>query len=177
VINVRQTIADDLPGILAITNAEIEHGYAHFGTEPLELEDVARDFAAAAGRYPWVTGEAAGGVVGFARAYPWKPRGGYAWSAEIGVYVLASHRGRGAGRALYAELFPRLRGAGLRCVLAGISLPNAASVRLHESFGMKRVGTLTRVGFKLGVWRDVGYWQLVWGEAHEPPGKPAGFLV
>ena len=54
-------------------------------------------------------------------------------------------------------------------VLAGIGQPNPASVRLHEAFGFRRVGTLPRIGWKLGKWHDVGYWALNFGEPDEPP--------
>ena len=174
---IRETLAADLPSILAITNREIEHHVAHFGTQPILVEELTREFESARGRYPWVSCDINGVVAGFAKAYPWKPRGAYAWSAEIGVYIAPPHQGRGVGRALYAELFPRIKAAGMRSIIAGIALPNPASVRLHEAFGMKHVGTFTRIGFKHGQWHDVGYWQLVYGEAHEPPGGPAGFLV
>ena len=32
---------------------------------------------------------------------------------------------------------------------AGITLPNPASVALHEAIGMRRIGVYERVGFKL----------------------------
>jgi len=49
-------------------------------------------------------------------------------------------------------------------VIAGISLPNEASVKLHEKFGMKQVAHLKEVGFKFGEWVDTGYWEIIINE-------------
>lgn len=174
---IRHAAAADLDAILAITNREILFGEAHMGVAPLAPDDLAREFAAAAAGpraiwpeiadapaiYPWLVADIAGtGVVGFAKASPWKLRGGYAHSTEIGVYISPPHQRRGLARALYAVLLPALRDAGFRCVLAGIAMPNDASVRLHESFGMRHNGTLPCVARKHGRARDVGYWCMTY---------------
>lgn len=179
-MRVRVAEAGDVGAISAILNREIAEGVAHFGARRGDVSEVAKDFDAAqrgvrfesendaacpsfVARYPWlvaVEADATGSeaVIGFARAGAWKTREAYAWATEIGVYIRPEFQGRGAGKALYAELFPRLKAAGFRCIVAGIALPNDASVKLHEAFGMKHAGTLPRIGFKFGVWRDVGYW-------------------
>ena len=126
-------------------------------------------FEGESARYPWVVAAAGADVVGFARASPWKSRGAYAWTVEMGVYVCAAARGAGVGRALYDALVPMLREAGFHTALAGIALPNDASVRLHESIGMRAAGVLPSVGYKLGAWRDVGYWAMRLAEG-APPG-------
>lgn len=167
-IIVRAATEADLPAILARTNEEIAGGFSHFGTEPIAIEGLADQFRRESSRYPWLV--ATGGrkaFLGFAKAGPWKSRGAYAWTVEIGVYVDPGARGRGVGRALYDDLLPKLRAAGFRTVIAGIALPNEASVRLHEAVGMRPAGVLPKVGFKFGAWRDVGYWTLHWDEARE----------
>jgi phosphinothricin acetyltransferase len=108
-------------------------------------------------------------IAGFAKASPWKGRCAYAHSAETTVYLAADARGRGVGRALYEKLFAMLRAQGFRTLLAGITLPNEPSVRLHESMGMKRIALLERVGWKFDRWHDVGYWQVHLGESDEAP--------
>lgn len=92
---------------------------------------------------------------------PWKPRTGYRFSAEITIYLAPGHTGRGIGRALYAQLFPRLEALDIHAVMAGIALPNAASAALHEAFGLRKVAHFAEVGFKQDRWIDVGYWQRV----------------
>lgn len=164
-INVRAATEADLPAILARTNEEIAGGFSHFGTEPIAIEGLADQFRREASRFPWLVAlDGRAGFLGFAKAGPWKSRGAYAWTVEIGVYVDTSARGRGVGRALYDDLLPRLRAAGFRTVIAGIALPNDASVRLHEAVGMRPAGVLPRVGFKFNAWRDVGYWTLHWDD-------------
>lgn len=155
---VRPATVADLASIADIENREIAENWAHFGTESVSLDETQRAFDAAKHRYLWLVAEVESKVVGFARAGPWKTRGGYRWTCEIGVYVSPEFHGQGVGKALYAELFPALEQAGLKSIIAGIALPNPASVRLHEAFGMKHIGTFPECGFKFDRWIDVGYW-------------------
>ena len=101
-----------------------------------------------------------GCVVGYAYAGEHRSRAGYRWSVDISVYVDPAAQRRGIGRALYADLLPILRRQGFVNAYAGIGLPNPASVRLHESIGMTRVGVYERVGWKLGRWVDVAWYHL-----------------
>jgi phosphinothricin acetyltransferase len=107
---------------------------------------------------PWLVAEDER-VLGFAYAGRWRGRCAYRFSAEITVYMDERATGRGLGSRLLTELFERLRAAGMHSVLAGIALPNEASVALHEKMGMEKVAHFGQVGFKLGRWIDVGYWQ------------------
>jgi L-amino acid N-acyltransferase YncA len=159
---VRAATEADLPGMIEIENREIAEGLAHFGTEPVTLEQVRNSFGAAQGRHPWFVAAEGELIVGFARSGSHKVRESYRWTVEIGVYVRPEYQGQGVGNSLYASLFPALKEAGIRTVIAGIALPNPASVKLHESFGMEPVGTFPKVGFKRGHWIDVGYWALHW---------------
>jgi phosphinothricin acetyltransferase len=117
-------------------------------------------------RYPWLVCEREpdGEMLGYAYAGPHSERTAYQWSANVSVYVNASGRRMGVGRALYTALFELLRRQNIVNVHAGIALPNAASVGLHESMGMTPVGVYHRVGYKFGAWHDVGWWELALGE-------------
>ena len=157
---VRPATIDDLPGIVEMENREIAENFAHFGQSPVTLEQCRAAFDAALGRYPWFVAVEDDVVVGFARCSAWKARESYRFTTEIGVYVRPDRQGQGIGKKLYEHLFPAMRECGLKTILAGIAQPNPASNRLHESFGMKYVGTLPNVGFKFGEWRSVGYWAL-----------------
>jgi L-amino acid N-acyltransferase YncA len=137
---------------------------------PTEAEFRARIESYAA-THAWLVAELDGAVVGYAYACTFNPRPVYRWSASVSVYVGADQRGRGVGRALYGELFDRLRRRGFRMACAGITLPNQASVALHESFGFHSVGVLREIGWKRGGWHDVGWWQLELAAAAE--GAPA----
>ncbi len=159
------TIRDADPDRDAATCAAI---YApSVADNPISFEERAPDAAEMAARirriqatHPWLVAERGGEVVGYAYACPHRQRTAYRWSVDVSVYVAAGQVGQGIGRALYRELFQRLRAQRFRMAFAGITLPNAASVALHESLGFAQVGTMREVGWKLGGWRDVGWFQL-----------------
>jgi phosphinothricin acetyltransferase len=155
---VRPADSSDCAAIATIENYAVETNFAHFGTSPVSPEATAQAFELAENRFPWFVKEIDGKVVGFARAGTWKVREGYHWTTEVGVYLNPEAQGRGFGRELYEALFPRLEEIGFHAIVAGIALPNEPSVRLHEAMGMHHVGTFPEMGFKLGAWRDVGYW-------------------
>lgn len=110
--------------------------------------------------HAWIVAERDGEVVGWASAGPHRERAAYRWAADVAIYVDSEHRGGGTGRALYEALFDILREQGIRTVCAGITLPNDASVGLHEALGFEHVGVFRSIGYKGGAWRDVGWWQL-----------------
>ena len=115
-------------------------------------------------RLPWLVADDRGQVTGYAYAGKWKGRCAYRFSVESGIYLDPACTGRGIGAALYRALLARLAPLGVRVVIAGISLPNPASVALHERLGFEPAGRFREVGFKFGRWIDVGYWQAVLGE-------------
>lgn len=138
--------------------------------DPAEFERRIRDYA---DTHAWLVAERGGDVLGYAYACEFNPRPAYRWSAGVSVYVAAEERGRGVGRALYADLFERLRRQGFRMACAGITLPNEASVRLHEGLGFEPVGVYREIGWKGGEWYDVGWWQLELVPAADgPPPEP-----
>ena len=144
-----------------------------FEDVPPDGADFARRIEATSARYPWLVAEEAGELAGFAYASPHRDRAAYRWAAEAAVYVGESHRGRGVGKRLYAALFALLAEQGIRTVCAGVTLPNPASVALHESLGFEPVGVYRRIGYKQGRWHDVGWWQLeLPADAEDPPREP-----
>ena len=116
--------------------------------------------------HEWLVAEVDGVVRGYAYAAPWHARRGYRTSCEITVYLAHDAIGQGHGSALYRTLFAGLEARGMHVVMAGIGLPNAASVALHEKFGMTKVAHYAEIGAKFGRWVDVGWWQRIF------PGAP-----
>jgi len=110
--------------------------------------------------HPWLVFEADGRVVGYAYASKLRPRAAYRWTAEVTIYLAASHRGAGIGRRLYTELLERLRRQGFHMACGGVALPNEASVGLHRALGFEPVGVYRQVGWKAGAWHDVSWWQM-----------------
>jgi L-amino acid N-acyltransferase YncA len=123
-------------------------------------------------RTPWLVAVADGGVVGYAYAGPHRERAGYRWSVDVSAYVAPAWQGRRVGRALYDALLPMLSSQRFVNVYAGIALPNPASVALHESIGMRRIGVYERVGYKFGAWHDVAWYGMTVAERTEPPAEP-----
>jgi phosphinothricin acetyltransferase len=168
--DIRPATSDDLAAILAISNWAAEQTAANFAIEPETLETWQRDWRETHERFPWLVADDDGGTVtGFAKASPWKGRCAYNWSAETSVYVHPDHHGRGLGGALYQKLVFILKAQGYRTLLGGITVPNPASVRLHEALGYRRVALLEQVGWKFGRWHDVGYWELRLQPDDAPP--------
>lgn len=123
-------------------------------------------------RFPWIVCDRVGAVLGYAYAGPHRDRAAYQWSVEVSVYVGADARRSGVGSALYTSLLALLRLQGFHNAYAGVTLPNAASVGLHESLGFRAVGVYRRVGHKLGIWHDVGWWWLAIGDHASSPSPP-----
>jgi len=131
-----------------------------FEEEVPTLEEFSQRIRAYTRTHPWLVFEAPEGIAGYAYASQHRSRAAYRWAADVTVYVAPSRHRGGVGRQLYQELFDRLRKRGFHVACAGITLPNPASVGLHEALGFKPVGTYPRIGWKAGAWHDVGWWQL-----------------
>lgn len=143
-----------------------------FETIPPTAEEMARRIATAQAGHAWLVLEDGGEVVGYAYGGPYKQRAAYRWSCEVSVYLAGDRRRRGGGRTLYEALFDRLAARGYRMAVAGMTLPNEASVGLHRALGFEPVGTWRRIGWKHGVWHDVAWVQRSLGDASDPPAEP-----
>jgi L-amino acid N-acyltransferase YncA len=119
---------------------------------------MARRIADYGASHGWLVAETGGHVAGYAYGSAHRSRAAYASSCDVAVYVDPAHARRGIGRALYDALLPLLA-ARYHAAYAGIALPNEASVGLHEAMGFTLVGIYREVGWKMGGWRDVGWWQ------------------
>lgn len=157
---IRDIQASDMEAVTRIYNHYITHTTVSFEEAPVTARDMqARVDGVLASGFPWLVLEDGNGVAGYAYANVWNRRSAYRYTAEITVYLEPEATGRGGGTRLYGVLFDRLGKLGIRTVIGGIGLPNAASVALHEKMGLEKVAHFARVGYKFGQWLDVGYWQ------------------
>jgi L-amino acid N-acyltransferase YncA len=152
----------------------VEGSPASFEVDPPSAAEMAKRIEVTSERHPWLVLERSGAVVGFAYGSQHRSRAAYRWTADVTVYIDQAHLRTGAGRELYEALLDLLRRQRIRVVCAGITLPNDASVGLHEALGFEPVGVYRNVGWKAGVWYDVGWWQLDLGTPGEPPAEPLG---
>lgn len=158
---IRSAQSDDAEELARIYNHYITRTCVTFETEEISAGDMAsRIGEAAAQSLPYLVAELDSELVGFAYASRWKGRCAYRYSVESTIYLDPTRTGNGTGTALYAALLDEIREIGMHAVIGGISLPNPASVRLHEKLGFRKAGHFDQVGFKFDQWVDVGYWQL-----------------
>jgi phosphinothricin acetyltransferase len=168
-MQIRVATAADAPALRCIYAPIVESTAISFEVEVPSVSEMTDRILDRQPAYPWLVAEAAGSIIGYAYAGKFAPRAAYGWSVETSIYVSEKARGRGTGKTLYAALFEILTLQGYRCAMAGITLPNAPSVGLHEESGFSLVGVYRAVGWKLGSWHDVGWWEKV---LRAPTGAP-----
>jgi L-amino acid N-acyltransferase YncA len=169
---IRFATPDDAAGVLAIYAPYCESSYVSFEIVAPSESQMRERIARISAEFPWLVCDVDGHVAGYAYASRHRERAAYRWSVDVAVYVSEKHRRCNVGRALYASLFEILREQGFVRAYAGITLPNPASVGLHESVGFTQVGIFRAEGFKLGQWRDVGWWEMALRPQDDNPPEP-----
>jgi L-amino acid N-acyltransferase YncA len=173
----RVALPDDAEAILAIYTPIVRETAISFEVEPPTCGEMQERIATTLRHLPWLVGERQGEVLGYVYASPHRARAAYQWSVDVSVYIHTQARRSGMGRALYHALFALLSLQGLYQCFAGITLPNPASVGLHEALGFQPVGVYQAVGYKLGGWHDVGWWQRALQPRPSLPTPPTAFGV
>ncbi len=184
---------EDAQAIRDIYAPFVEETAIAFRTDPPTTAAVADDIETTTETYPWLVVEridegsdpesdagtvdesGSGTVIGYAAANRLRGTGAYRWTVEPSVYVADGHRGSGVGSTLYAALLRVLRAQGFVTVYAVTTLPNPASVALHERFDFDPVGTFPAVGYKHGEWHDVRWWHRTLGDRPADPDPPVPF--
>lgn len=169
---VRAASVQDAAACAAIYQPYVTGTAITFETEPPTAGEMARRIEVALQTHAWLVLEEEGRVVGYAYATSFKERPAYRWACEVSVYLESGRRRTGGGKALYEALLARLAERGFRIAAAGMTLPNEASVGLHEAMGFQPVGTYRRIGYKLGAWHDVAWTQRVLGVDDGEPSEP-----
>lgn len=163
----------DAEAIAAIYAPNVTRSVISFETAAPSAEEMRQRIATIQSTHPWLVCERDGEVLGYVYGSGHRTRAAYQWSAEVTAYVHAQARRTGVARALYTSLFAILRLQGFYNAYAGITLPNAGSVGLHEAMGFALVGVYRGVGYKFGAWHDVGWWSLdLLEKADAPPPPP-----
>ncbi|MHC4955429.1 MAG: arsinothricin resistance N-acetyltransferase ArsN1 family B [Planctomycetota bacterium] len=159
-LSVRTATDADASAMAEIYAPLVRDTATSFELEPPDEAEFRNRMAETLPDLPWLVCERENAVIGYAYAGLHRKRAAYRWTAEVSVYVRADARRAGVARTLYEKLFADLLARGYCTLLAGVTLPNPASVALHESLGFTPVGVYREVGYKLGAWHDVGWWQL-----------------
>ncbi|MDX2546760.1 GNAT family N-acetyltransferase [Streptomyces sp. WI04-05B] len=162
-VQVRPGVEDDLEGLTELYNHYVRNTPTTFDTKIFTPEE----------RRPWLLSYPQDGphrlmvatdvdsqrILGYATSGSFRAKPAYGTTVEVTVYLAPDAGGRGVGTLLYTALFEALAGEDVHRALAGIVPPNEASVRLHERFGFRYVGTYREVGRKFGR-----YWDVAWYE-------------
>ena len=160
-MNIRPVNLTDDAQIAEVYNYYIQKTHHTFETEPLSAEEMQKRITEITADYSYLVAEEYGEIYGYAYATQFKLRQAYAFSAEVSIYVKNAAKQKGIGTELYMQLFDELADTDIHAIVAGISLPNDASVRFHEKLGFSKVAHFREVGYKLGRWVDVGYWEFI----------------
>src|SRR6185503_5378327 len=154
-VRIRRATADDAAAIASIYAPYVAASVVSFETEAPDEAEMRSRIEALGDLYPWLVACAEdGSILGYAYGCAFRSRPAYRFSVETTVYVADGAHRRGIGSLLYRELLPVLEAQGFTQAIGAITLPNDASVALHESLGFVRAGTYEKVGFKLDGWRS-----------------------
>ena len=162
-MDIRRALPADLPAVAAIYGREALEGHATFDLEPRPIEVWQEKLAARGPGEHFLVAEHEGAVIGHAGSTPYRPKPAYLHTRETWVYVASGHQGLGTGRALYDALLALLAHDGVHLVVAGVALPNPASLALHLACGFEEVGTMRGAGRKYDRWIDLTWLQKVLG--------------
>lgn len=168
----RPVRAGDAARLLEVYAPYVTNTAVTFEYEVPTPEEFGARVRAISADYPYLVCEADGVVRGYAYAHRQMERAAYQWNAELSIYLAREARGAGLGTSLYGALLALLERMGVRNAYGGVTLPNAASQRLHEKLGFALSGVWRHSGYKLGAWRDVGWFERPLGVA-EADAKPA----
>ncbi|MFM9936141.1 MAG: arsinothricin resistance N-acetyltransferase ArsN1 family B [Novosphingobium sp.] len=158
-LTIRPARADDAAACAAIYRPFVAESWVSFELEPPDAAEMAARIARYGASHVWLVAERGGAVIGYAYGSPHRERAAYTSSCDVAIYVGSGCARSGVGRALYNQLLGLLKAQGLHAAFAGIALPNPASIALHEACGFTPLGIYREVGWKMGRWSDVGWWQ------------------
>jgi L-amino acid N-acyltransferase YncA len=174
---IRLATPEDAAAILAIYAPIVRDTAISFEVEPPTCVEMAARIATTLQHLPWLVCDRQGEILGYVYASAHRARAAYQWSVDVTVYIHPAARRSGIGRALYTALFAFLALQGFFQCFAGITLPNPASIGLHASLGFQAIGIYRHVGYKLGAWHDVGWWQRALQPCQHQPAPPTAFAM
>ena len=172
-MKIRRATADDAAAIASIYAPYVRASVVSFEMEAPDEAKMRDRIAALGDLYPWLVAcDEDGAMLGYAYGCAFRTRPAYRFTVETTVYVADGAHRRGIGSLLYGALLALLEAQGFTQAIGAITIPNEASIRLHEALGFVRAGTYEKVGFKLGEWRSVGLWQRPLAPMASRPEEP-----
>ncbi len=169
---VRFAVKEDAAAILRIYETYIKNTTVTFEIEVPTVSAFEERMERITAQFPWLVCEIDGEVVGYAYASMHGERAAYRWSADLSVYIDERYHRRGIAASLYEAVQTLLREQGYYTVYAGVSTPNPKSEAFHTAMGFRNLGEFKNVGYKLGQWCGVAWYELPLSEYGEVPGEP-----
>lgn len=158
---IRKVTKGDAPAIMDLYNYYVNNSIVTFDIHHSSLKKIQTKIETTIKRFPWIVYEENGEILGYAHGSEWKAKDGYKHSTETTVYLKHESIKKGIGSLLYQELIAQLTALNYHALIGCITLPNDASIALHEKLGFEKVGHFKEVGYKFDKWIDVGYWELI----------------
>jgi L-amino acid N-acyltransferase YncA len=158
---IRNASTNDAKQIVDIYNYYVLNSVVTFDEEPFSEEDFKERIEIISSQYPFIVFEEDHQILGYAYANMFRQKPAYNKTVETTIYLKHGVQRRQIGTQLYTELLKKLKDQNYHAIIGGLTLPNEASVRLHERFGFKQVACFKEVGFKFNTWLDVGFWELI----------------
>ena len=174
-VRLRIANPDDSEAIAQIYRPYVEETAITFEEEPPGPDVIAQRIETRLRTHPWFAAEADGRIIGYAYAGPIRKRDAYRWATELSVYVDRDVRSRGIGTMLYDALLGTLDRQGFERAYGVLTLPNPESVAFHESFGFERAALFPEMGYKLGSWHDIAWYERPLGDRTNDPERPIPF--
>jgi L-amino acid N-acyltransferase YncA len=174
-MQIRLAVPEDAEGVRAIYVPYVRSSPVTFETVEPSVEEMTQRIRSVSSKYPWLVCSRSREILGYAYANRHRERAAYQWCVEVSVYVDGAHQRHGIGSVLYDALFRILAAQNFTTAYAGITLPNPASVALHEIKGFTPIGVFKDAGYKLSAWHDVGWWQLSLKQKDPAPAPPVDF--
>ena len=157
---IRPVTINDAQQLVDIYNYYVLNTVVTFDDVPFTVEAFKEKIEAIYKFYPFYVFEEENKILGYTYANKWREKPAYKYTLESTVYLHPKAIGKQIGTILYTELLKQLKEQNYHVVVGGLTLPNEASVKLHEKFGFTQVSHFKEVGLKFDKWLDVGFWQL-----------------
>ena len=169
---IRLANRSDAPAIQQIYCPIVRDTHISFEMKVPDVAELESRIVKTLAQYPWLVCDIDEKMAGYAYASAFRARYAYQWTVETTVYVHPDFQRRGIARALYASLVAILRAQGYCNAVGVIAMPNEGSIRAHEAVGFRKLGVFKNVGYKAGMWRDTGWWQIELRPMPESPQPP-----
>ena len=157
---IREVKIEDAKQLVDIYNYYVLNTVVTFDDVPFLVEAFEEKITTISSNYPFIVFEENNKILGYAYTNKWREKPAYKHTVEVTIYLSSNAVGKQIGSKLYTELLNQLKNHNYHVIVGGLTLPNEASVKLHEKFGFKQVAHFKEVGHKFNTWLDVGFWQL-----------------